>query len=206
MKRGPFTTPARSADISCRIVRSIDDFLSACAVRAAVYLAEEECPHAEEYDGNDFCAAHFLGFVNGEPAGTIRVRFFGGFAKFERLAVRAEFRARGLASLMINEAKSYCGRKGFGEILAHVRRDRVSLWRAHGFECRADTKEFVFSDYSYIEMRCALKIGEVESSLHSNPYWVIRPENDWHKPGVLEHSATRPTRSTHAKRRAVHAA
>ena len=73
------------ADI--RIARSFDDLLMVYSVRSAVYIAEQECPFAEEFDGNDHCATHLIGFIKGEPAGCMRVRFFHDFAKIERLAV-----------------------------------------------------------------------------------------------------------------------
>ena len=42
-----------------RIARSFDDLLMVYSVRSAVYIAEQECPFAEEFDGNDHCATHF---------------------------------------------------------------------------------------------------------------------------------------------------
>ena len=74
-----------------RIARTFDDILMVYSVRSAVYIAEQECPFAEEFDGNDLCATHFIGFIKGEPAGCIRVRFFHDFVKLERLAVLKQF-------------------------------------------------------------------------------------------------------------------
>ena len=54
------------------------------AIRAAVFMSEQDCPYEEEFDGNDFAAAtHILGFVNGEAAAVLRVRFFADFAKID---------------------------------------------------------------------------------------------------------------------------
>lgn len=194
------------ARISCRLVRSMDDVLRALAVRAAVYIAEEACPYEEEYDGNDFCAAHFLGFAGAEPAGTLRIRFFSQFAKFERLAVRSEHRGNGLANLMIEEAKAYCRRKGFRKLIAHARQDRVSLWSSHGFAIRPNAPAFVFSDYSYAQVSCVLAADPVARDLESDPYRLIRPENAWDRPGILEASAARPTRSKLSRKARAHAA
>ena len=81
-----------SRAISIRIARDPNDLMLVTAIRAAVYLAEQDCPMEEEFDGNDLVAAHFIGFVGTEPAACLRVRFFGEFAKVERLAVRHQFR------------------------------------------------------------------------------------------------------------------
>ena len=54
-------TPSRS--ITVRIARDPNDLMLVTAIRSAVYLAEQDCPIEEEFDGNDLVAAHFLGFV-----------------------------------------------------------------------------------------------------------------------------------------------
>jgi predicted GNAT family N-acyltransferase len=67
--------------ISIRIARDPNDLMLVTAIRSAVYLAEQNCPLDEEFDGNDLVAAHFIGFIGDEPAACLRVRFFGEFAK-----------------------------------------------------------------------------------------------------------------------------
>src|ERR1700731_5188433 len=100
----------RRAEI--RMARSFDDLLMVYSVRSAVYIAEQECPFAEEFDGNDHCATHLIGFVNGEPAGCIRIRFFYDFAKIERLAVLKRFRKSMLASDLVLAGIDHVRRKG----------------------------------------------------------------------------------------------
>ncbi|MGA7383676.1 MAG: hypothetical protein WBW81_02940 [Methylocella sp.] len=65
-----------------RAARSFEDLL-VHAIRAAVYIAEQACPFAEESDGNDCCATHLIGFIGEEPAGCIRLRYFHDFVKLE---------------------------------------------------------------------------------------------------------------------------
>ena len=54
--------------ISIRIARDANDLMLVTAIRAAVYIAEQDCPIEEEFDGNDLAAAHFIGFVGSEAA------------------------------------------------------------------------------------------------------------------------------------------
>ena len=42
-----------SRTISIRIARDPNDLMLVTAIRAAVYLAEQDCPIEEEFDGND---------------------------------------------------------------------------------------------------------------------------------------------------------
>src|SRR3954464_10899397 len=93
--------------ISVRIARDPNDLMLVTAIRAAVYLAEQDCPMEEEFDGNDLVAAHFLGFVGSEPAACLRVRFFGEFAKLERLAVRHQFRRSRVSFKLVRAALDY---------------------------------------------------------------------------------------------------
>ena len=92
---------AQTGVVSVKVARSIEDLMQAFAIRAAVFLSEQHCPYAEEFDGNDFTATQFLGLVDGEPASTCRTRYFSDFAKLERVAVRREFRGSGVAAQMI---------------------------------------------------------------------------------------------------------
>ena len=43
------------------------------SIRAATYLSEQPCLYSEEFDGNDFCASHLIGYVDGDPAGCVRM-------------------------------------------------------------------------------------------------------------------------------------
>lgn len=184
-----------NSDITLRLARSFDDMARVLAVRSAVYIGDEACPFEEEFDGNDFCAAHLLAFCDGEPAGVLRIRFFGDWAKFERLAVRREFRGRGLGRQLAAEAKRYCARKGFRRVLAHSRHERIGFWAEFGFAAGPDARSFIFSDYSYQEVWCDLAPDRSGLPLGADPYVTIRPENDWERPGCLERSLIRTTRS-----------
>src|SRR6201998_1558236 len=110
----PQGAPPRA--ITVRIARDPNDLMLVTAIRAAVYLAEQDCPIEEEFDGNDLVAAHFIGFVGSEPAGCLRVRFFGEFAKVERLAVRHQFRRSRVSFKLVQASFEYIKRKGFKKV------------------------------------------------------------------------------------------
>ncbi|MFX5622518.1 hypothetical protein ABTE00_20410, partial [Acinetobacter baumannii] len=67
--------PAGKA-VTIRIARNVQDLMLVTAIRSAVYLAEQDCPYEEEFDGNDLVAAHFIGFIGDEPVACLRARFF----------------------------------------------------------------------------------------------------------------------------------
>ena len=52
--------------------------------------------YAEEFDGNDYTASHLMLYVDGEPAASMRVRWFATFAKLERAIILKRYRSYGL--------------------------------------------------------------------------------------------------------------
>lgn len=190
------------ATITIRIARTMEDMMKCFSVRAATYMAEQECPFDEEFDGNDFCATHFIGEIDGEPAGCIRVRYFAAFVKLERLAVRQEFRASRLSFRLVREALSYCRRKGYGRAYGHSRSDLTRFWGLFGFRPIAGRPSFIFSDVEYVELEAALPEADDTIAIGQDPYVLIRPEGDWDRPGPLDLSRDRPASTGHARLRA----
>jgi predicted GNAT family N-acyltransferase len=178
--------------LSVTVARSLDDIMRAMSIRSAVYVAEQECPYHEEFDGNDFSATHLLGYVGDEPAGGLRVRYFANFAKIERLAVRQEFRCLGLGSHLVNAAVELCRVKGYQLIYAHSQKRLLEFWSQFAFRPLKNGREFVFSDFDYVEIVLDTTPHPQAISIGVDPYVMIRPEGRWHVPGILERSAIRP--------------
>ena len=70
--------------VTIKLAATSDELLQSFALRAAVFMGEQQCPYDEEFDGNDYTATHVIMYVDGEPAGTMRLRWFQSFCKFER--------------------------------------------------------------------------------------------------------------------------
>jgi len=177
-----------------RIARGFDDLLMVYAVRSAVYIAEQECPFAEEFDGNDHCATHLIGFIGGEPAGCIRARFFHDFVKFERLAVLKKFRKSSLASELCRSGIDLARRKGFRRLYAHSREGLEGFYAGFGATPMGSDRKLSFSGFNYTEMLLEIEPSQDAITLDSGGYVILRPEGDWDHPGILETSATRPVR------------
>ena len=81
--------------------------------------------------------------------------------------------------------------KGYTKIYAHSQARLVNFWNRFGFQLLEGGKEFVFSDFDYVEMVAQVQAEPDAIGIGTDPYIIIRPEGRWHVPGVLEHSATR---------------
>jgi predicted GNAT family N-acyltransferase len=186
----------RARRMQVKVARGADDLLMVYAIRAAVFLAEQACPYAEEFDGNDHCATHFIGFVGDEPACCLRARYFADFAKLERLAVRKEFRRTRVSFDVVRTAVDHVRRKGFRRIYGHAREGLEKFWAHFGAKPLAPGRDFVFSDYRYSEMVAEYEALPGAIGLDSGPYVIVRPEGDWDRLGILESSAEREVRET----------
>ena len=76
-----------------------------------------------------------------------------------RLAVRNDFRRRGVASALLDAAKAECRRRGFGRVTLSTRialADNIALFRRHGFVIIAETCHPGFSHPTSYDMELRL--------------------------------------------------
>jgi predicted GNAT family N-acyltransferase len=172
--------------VEIEIARTIEDIFQVFSVRSATYIAEQFCLYSEEFDGNDFCATQFLGKVDGDAAGCIRARFFEGFAKIERLAVRAEYRNSRLAYQLVRAALEHCRMKGYRKVYGHSRLDLVRFWRVFGFKPIDGRETFSFANVKYTEILLDQDAHPDAITLEADPMVVIRPEGAWDRPGPFD--------------------
>jgi predicted GNAT family N-acyltransferase len=183
--------------LTARVAATPDDISRVFALRAAVFMTEQYCPYDEEFDGNDYCATHILGFVDGEPAAVLRMRFFAEFAKIERLAVMPRFRRTLIPKVVVETGIEICRRKGYKTLYGHAQKRLVKFWARFGFQPMRKNVELVFSDHEYVEISAELEAHSDPITTASDPYVIIRPEGRWDEPGVLDHSSARPATNPH---------
>lgn len=165
------------------------------AVRALVYVGEQQCPYEEEFDGNDFAGAtHLIARAGKEPVGVMRIRWFADFCKVERVAVRPEQRGREAAAALIQAACDLAGRKGYSTILGHIQSRLLPFWtRYGGVRQRFGRPRFMFSDHEYVEVIRHLERRADALTLQTPAMVLLRPEGAWDEPGVLDRSVERAT-------------
>ena len=178
--------------IAVTVVRSIEDLMRVISIRSAVYIGEQECPYLEEFDGNDFSSTHLLGYVGNEPAACLRIRCFADFAKIERLAVRKEYRKKRVSLRLVEAAIDLCQAKGYQRLYGHAQKSLVKFWSQFGFETFPGGQELIFSDFDYVEMQLVTTRRPNAVTIGVDPYLILRAEGQWHRPGILEQSRSRP--------------
>lgn len=120
-------------NIEIKIVGSREDFDDMAAVREQVFIKEQRIPREKEFDGNDFSATHILVRINGKPAGTMRIRYFAGFVKFERMSVLKEYRKSDIADKIMNKGFDFVKKKGYRHVYGVCKQELLERWRQCGY-------------------------------------------------------------------------
>lgn len=202
----PLDRPRQAKDqrpasaITFDVARDLDALMRVFALRAVVFSGEQNCPHDEEFDGNDLTATtHILAEIDGEPVATMRLRWFADFVKVERVLVKHQHRGADslIASRLLDFGLELARRRGYRRALAYAQVRLKGFWRRMGFRLRHTRKSFVFSDHEYAEFERTLAPHPTPLSMDCEPLVLMRPDGAWDQPGVLDRSATRPASNPH---------
>lgn len=172
-----------------KVVSNHEELFKANLIRGIVYMHEQNCPYNEEFDLNDFTCTQIIGLIDSEPVLTARIRYFGKFAKFERLAIRPQYRGQGYAHKLINFMINLVNEKGIAKCYLHAQKRLENFYQGYGFQVIGNT--FSFSDHEYIEMVCDLQSQNPIWDIGQNPHIANRPEGSWEQDGPIENSLNR---------------
>lgn len=114
------------------------DYAAAMAVRALVWLSEPGAKFATQFDENDYNSSHVLLWVDDEPVGTLRIRWFSEFARFERMAIRQDYRSFRIFRRLVGFAMDLCAAKGFKTVIGVARPPGDKFWKRFGGESLGD--------------------------------------------------------------------
>ena len=188
--------------VTIKLATTSDELMQCYMLRAAVFMGEQHCPYDEDFDGNDYTATHVIMYVDGEPAGSMRLRWFQSFCKFERCVVLRRYRGLGIHHTINAWCKELARRKGYTKIYLHLQTRLMAMMEKEGFR-RVDDRVFKFSDHEYYAVYCELTPEGDAVGLETDPMVMNRPEDQMDVEGVLEKSAVRGATNphVHAERR-----
>jgi hypothetical protein len=167
-----------SNSVRAEIVQNYEQLLHTYAVRAIAFMEDTGLAASQTFDGNDFQATHIIVYNGDEPIGTMRIRWFNGFAKMERTGFRKEYRN-------INNIRLICS-----FAFEHIARKPVyaRLWRKMiGFkETGRDPMIFKGHEEPYIELVYELSVPENAITPVTDPNTLFRIEGRWDVPTMYE--------------------
>jgi predicted GNAT family N-acyltransferase len=182
--------------VTIKLASTSDELLQCYALRAAVFMGEQQCPYWEEFDGNDYSASHLMLYIDGEPAASMRVRWFAGFAKLERAIILKRYRSMGLFIPFVEWARDFAAKKGYPKAYLHGQKRLWEIFERQGFH-RLEEVAFHFSDHEYGAFVADLDVAEDAPTEFTDPMVLNRPEDQLDRPGILEKSMDRGASNPH---------
>jgi ElaA protein len=124
-------------------------------LRFEVFCREQGVPEHEEVDGRDGDALHLIAVdEGGDVLATCRLLFVGPTTQFSRLAVRASFRRRGIATALLEAAEAETRAAGGKRMVLHAQTYARELYEIAGYRPRG--RVFVEAGIEHIAMEKAL--------------------------------------------------
>jgi GNAT superfamily N-acetyltransferase len=171
--------------VDVQIVSTPDQYAMAMAIRAAVFLAEEDnITYFDEFGRNDFCATHLIAFVDGDPAGIIRLRWFADFALLERVGIRKRYRSYQVLAALARGALELARQKGYRFAAGRARLNTVNFWRRFGGRPSGDAIHMYRGTLVPIihEIKSKPGAGAISAGPFGDPAFedmIVQPEGTW---------------------------
>lgn len=137
-----------------RPVTTDADWQAARTIRERVFIDEQDCPPAEEWDGHDATSRHVVGWIDDTPVATARWRAVphddGVVAKLERFAVLPAHRGHGHGRQLVEVVLDDARRAGFDTFLIHAQAHLEDWYATFGFQSAG--RRFQEAGIPHVEM------------------------------------------------------
>ncbi|CCG41447.1 GNAT family N-acetyltransferase [Magnetospirillum molischianum] len=176
---------SRTPTIEIRLVRTPDEHAMAMAVRAAVFLAEEDnITYFDEFNGNDYVSTHLIAYVDGDPAGIIRLRWFADFALLERVGIRRRYRSYQVLAGLARAALDLARQKGYRTVAGRARQETVNFWKRFGGRQSGEAIHMYRGTLVPIihDLPRRPDLGAIEAGPFGDPEFeslIVQPEGSW---------------------------
>lgn len=124
---------ANMLGLKIRLARNRAELAKVLKVREEVFVKGQRVPLGRERDGLDATSKHVIVLLGGKAVGCARIRFVGGKAKLERIAVLEKYRGTGLGKKLMAYILSYCRRRKARKIVMHSQHYVKGFYEKFGF-------------------------------------------------------------------------
>ena len=140
----PFRSSPAELAAACRPVTGPAELAAHHRIRRAVFVTEQGLFSGSDRDEHDDepDTVHVLGFVDAEPAGTVRLYPVAGTLWHgDRLAVLPEFRRSRIGAQLVRLAVALAGERGGGRMQARIQLPNVHFFEYLGWTATAPPAE-----------------------------------------------------------------
>lgn len=165
--------------VEIKIASTTDEILNAFALREQIFVGDEGLDYHAEFDGNDFCATHLIARINQKTVGTMRIRYFKDFVKFERVCVVKEYRKTNVSKLMMDSAAKFCAAKGYSLVHGVCKKELLPRWaKINAFPIEGAPVS-VQHGMTLIAIEQQLPPAKQTINIKSSPETLNTKEGDW---------------------------
>jgi len=190
MSVSPTSSAPRPGSNSLRavIATSAEHMRDVTILRSICFVHELNIPSRFVFDGNDNQATHFVFYDGEEPIGALRIRWFAGFAKYERTCFREKARNPFIIKRCIQATFEHVARKGYTQVMTQSEPRLTKLWtKLFGFEALDDKPAYILGHSEpYITVVGTLKPHDEAITMDADSALLLRVEGDWDRPSDFE--------------------
>ena len=137
--------------ITSVFISGTEDLSEPFAIRREVFIDEQGCPEAEEYDEFDVQAMHLVVYIDEVPAATGRIWHDGKSLRIGRLAVKKKFRGQKIGDLALRLLIYKAFSSGAQTLEISAQTYIMPLYAKFGF--KAYGEEFIEAGRPHMAMR-----------------------------------------------------
>ena len=139
------------AEVTARVAEPVE--IPLCfMIRSEVFIAGQGVPASVVMDGLDADCAQFIVYVDGEPAGSARLRFTPDReAKAERVAVLVRYRGRRLGAALMSAMEREARARGYGSVVLHAQDTAIGFYER--LDYIPEGEPFTEADLVHVKMR-----------------------------------------------------
>jgi len=134
----------------CRVVTTQDELQKVFQLRTEVFVNEQHVPIDLEMDAFDQVAIHMICTENLETVGCGRIILDGSVAWIGRVAVKKDWRNKGIGRQLMVKMMKVALEKGATTISLHAQLPVVGFYQNLGFSAHGET--FIDAGIEHIEM------------------------------------------------------
>jgi len=139
-------------NIEISVATSLEHLIDSFKIRCCAFVAEQDCPMDDEFDGNDYCGTHILVWLDGKPVATTRLRYFADFVKVERIAVLKQHRNMKIFLPLLYYIRDYVESKGFKLMYTQADYRMRKVYSRFGFEIHGNGEIIEHFGSRYVAM------------------------------------------------------
>jgi predicted GNAT family N-acyltransferase len=121
-------------NIEYTVVHTIQELVDLMMLRVEVFVVEQKTPHEEEPDEFDKVSTLIVARAEGRIVGTVRFRPVGDQAKIERIAVKKEYRRKGIGTDLVRYALEQIEKERLKNVYLHAQTTAEDFYRKLGFQ------------------------------------------------------------------------